>query len=188
MSRNDDNRHQTPLTDGDRARLILASRENLDHLLANLTTTLGQLRSMRGGLSGSLTDAPVAGGDPGRPTEERAGRSTDPADRALRTIDRNLRSIGAMTYELRDIAITWTRKELGKNDPKPKTEGAAGCEVMKRYGVWEPIFRETDLGGVLNRKYHLGRWAYDFAVRYGRLPIEHECRAHIEGRKVRVKK
>lgn len=187
MTRNHDNTHQVPLTNSDRTRMILASRANLEHLAAHLLETIDRLRDMRGGLSGSLQDAPVAGGDIGRPTEQRAGQAIDPAERDLRTLDRNLRSITAMTYELRDISTTWTRKELSANEAKPETEGAAGCEIMKRYGVWEPIYRETDLKGLLPRKFFLGRWVYDFAARHGRLPIEHECRAHIEGRIVKVR-
>lgn len=62
-----------------------------------------------------------------------------------------------------------------------------GCWAMARIGHWEPVHRSGDVGGRLKEARPLGRWAYDFTVNEGRLPTPEECRAHAEGRRVRLR-
>jgi hypothetical protein len=57
------------------------------------------------------------------------------------------------------------------------------CWAMARIGKDEDVFARRVIAGT---GYSLGRWAYDWVGRHGRLPTEDECRAHAEGRKVRV--
>lgn len=65
-----------------------------------------------------------------------------------------------------------------------------GCWIMHRIGAWEPIHRVTDFTDIFARPLDepraVGRWAYDFARRVGRLPTIDECRRHQRGDKVMV--
>lgn len=76
-----------------------------------------------------------------------------------------------------------TRPDEGLN-PEP------GCWAMARIGAWEPVHRTTNLADILahplDEPRPLGRWAYDFARRQGRLPTADECRRHRDGKKVMV--
>ena len=65
-----------------------------------------------------------------------------------------------------------------------------GCWAMGRIGAWEPVLCVTDLSTVLGHPLDeprpLGRWAYDFAKRAGRLPTVDECKRRQLGQRVMV--
>lgn len=62
-----------------------------------------------------------------------------------------------------------------------------GCEVMTSVGSWAPTHvKSTDLKGILDRPYRLGRWAWDFARQAGRVPTTEEATQHAQGRDVPV--
>lgn len=79
--------------------------------------------------------------------------------------------------------------QLRANRPD-RPDADPGCWAMARVGGWEPVHRVTDLADILDRPLDeprpLGRWAYDFARRVGRLPSIEECRRRRDGRKVMV--
>lgn len=106
--------------------------------------------------------------DPYHAALDRAGQAYE---RAARELDRVLRALDAIDLldELRDDDAGLT--------PEP------GCWAMARVESWEPVFRNTTLGG---HTFPLGRWAYDWTRTTGRLPSEDECKRHAEGRKVRL--
>lgn len=67
------------------------------------------------------------------------------------------------------------------------------CWIMATIGHHEPAYRVTDFEGALANGVRLadgprpvGRWAYDFVRRSGRLPSDIEKRAHAQGRNVNV--
>lgn len=67
---------------------------------------------------------------------------------------------------------------------KVDIDGGPKCWALARVGGYEPFYAHRVVEGE-NRP--LGRWAYEFAVRHGRLPNLTECRQHLGGRKVYVK-
>lgn len=109
-------------------------------------------------------ERPVA--DPYRTGVRRASQAFQ---NAVRQLDQCLKALDALDL-LDDL-----RDDDAGLAPDP------GCWAMARVDSWEPIFRRTKIG---NRYFELGRWAYDFVGRAGRLPTEEECRRHAEGRKV----
>lgn len=61
------------------------------------------------------------------------------------------------------------------------------CWAMARVGVFEPAITFSDAKGAMNEPKHWGRWALDYALATGQAPTPEQCRAHAEGRKVRLK-
>ena len=57
----------------------------------------------------------------------------------------------------------------------------AGCSVMAQVGVYEPVLVVAPKGMIGKP---LGRWAYGFVLRVGRLPTLDECTARAQGRRV----
>lgn len=104
--------------------------------------------------------------DPYRTGVRRAAKSFE---QAARQLDQCLKALDALDL-LDDL-----RDDDAGLAPDP------GCWAMARVDSWEPIFRRTKIG---NRYFELGRWAYDFLGRAGRLPTTDECKRHAEGRKV----
>lgn len=81
--------------------------------------------------------------------------------------------------------------ELRKRYTAPPRKGRAtrrghaddGCEMMATVGEYEPG-RLTDADGILPHKRRLGRWARDFVIRTGRLPVREEVERHARGARV----
>lgn len=61
-----------------------------------------------------------------------------------------------------------------------------GCALMAAVDSWEPVWRTTDLGGLLPEARPIGRWVYDFATKTGRIPTLDERRRHATGQRVRI--
>lgn len=167
--------------DADRLELLAQTREMLDETWGHWTKLMQVLHEMQGGF-GSGGGGGARGGDRPDPTAAAATRN-DPARRALSDIDRLVRRLNADARSLRAHQIHWLTTERGS----PTGEGEPGCEVIAFAGGWEPVYRESDVAGVLPRRYRLGRWAFDFVTRAGRLPSRAEVESYRQGRKVRVK-
>lgn len=124
------------------------------------------------------------------PTGERVVVEGEPdAARAARLeFDRCILRLEADAGALDDIRRGWLltaaqrkqlRKEAGADDE--------GCEVMATVGVWEPMHVYSDVNANLDRKWRLGRWAYDWVLRHGQLPPHAARKARKDGKRYREK-
>lgn len=101
--------------------------------------------------------------------------------RAAQALETASRAISALTTELEIIDSI---QALVDEDLDPDLE--PGCWAMARVDSWEAIFRNTEIPGIAETKFPLGRWAYDFVTRTGRLPTTEECERHKAGQRVRL--
>lgn len=123
-----------------------------------------------------------------------AAVSPSPSRRDEEHVDQLLRSIVRQSAELVTIVKRWAiDKPLKAQELQELAlQGDPGCEVVARVerpdGVpyWEPEYRKTDFGGLLNDPIRVGSWAYSFVSRNRRLPTVAETTAHCEGRRVMV--
>lgn len=87
-------------------------------------------------------------------------------------------------YQCMAEAAGLARKWRPAASPEAQRRDLTGCEMMSLVGVWEPG-RLTNVGGILDRKRRLCRWAIDYVSRNGRLPLRPEIEAHAQGTPVR---
>lgn len=189
-----------------RRRYIADALRDTRSVARNLATAERHLEERSAGIRGTSYDGRSG---PARhdPLDEEFGRATiaDPTgdagvnpdacraaeqrlDRAAKAFARAAASLRACVDQAIAVAAP-TAEELAQLEAKAEP----GCEVVGRIprgdglpNHWEPVHRTTDIEGLLPRPYSLGRWAYDFARRNGRLPSEREATLHVEGRTVMV--
>lgn len=117
------------------------------------------------------------------------GRHRDIALADDRRLDELIERFHADTSELAGIVRRWNR---AANGDAPTPTGDA-CEIAARAKntrggpAWEPVHVISNVGGLLDRNYRLGRWAYDFIRSTGRLPTRPEIQDHVDGKRVRRK-
>ena len=141
------------------------------------------MRSSGGGVGGS---GQVAFSDPTLAAVEALDSAAGRKD--LVAYDDALGRVVAALLDMRRIEHRW----LGPPQrPQRPAMGAPECELARRAGVHEPLFRRTDVAGRLQRQYSLGRWAYRFiesnlaADDPQPLPSLEEIQAHVAGKRVR---
>ena len=174
-------------------KLMLGTLRDLQPLVAAIEETkLGHPRAGSSASEGSgHTSVTDDRGDPmpsvSDPVGE-AGIRTCPGRAELASLDRHLQAIYAGARAVEAIRSRY----LDVVVPSEGLEGEEGCEIVarvRRYDGqphWEEVYRESTVSGNLRREYRLGRWAYEFVRRSGRIPTLGEISAHVEGRKVRA--
>jgi hypothetical protein len=101
-------------------------------------------------------------------------KEADAVRDALRALEDAVEALRRLRHRLDLVDAVRSDDDL---TPEP------GCWAMARVDVWEPIHRKTFHGG---EERALGRFAYDFLRRTGRLPSLPECKAHAEGRRIHL--
>lgn len=159
----------------------------------NINLLVNTLTEHAGGYPTGSDEPPVTGGgahmviDGERipaTTVEITALSDDKAEAALARFQQLLRRVESDCAELAKIHDFWTGTT---HDTPGQVDNTDGCDVCHKAGGWEPVHRKnTTVGGLLDQPVSLGRWAYDFARKLGRLPSKDETLAHLEGRRIRV--
>lgn len=108
-------------------------------------------------------------------------REHPPVDRQRRAVVDAVDALAAALDALRRLEHRLALVDALRSDEDLTPE--PGCWAMARVDVWEPVHRKTFVGG---EERALGRFAYDFTRRAGRLPTIEECRAHAEGRRIHL--
>ncbi len=167
------------------ATLAPKDRPELERRLAQAIKRNAGPRNARDGYP---TGGTGSGKDPGDPvgavatTNVSALPVRDPlaehVEAALGYLQQAADSIGALRSRLNAIDRLTDDSDL---DPEPQ------CWAMKRIGVFEPAIVTSDAKGAIKEPKPWGRWAYDFALATGEPPTLEQCRAHAEGRRVRLK-
>lgn len=139
--------------------------------------------SMAGGSSGGGPTVLVDGDQVPVTSVEAAviARERPPVDRQRRAVLEAVDALGAALDALRRAEHRLNLVDALRSDEELTPE--PGCWAMARVGAWEPVHRKTFVG---DEERALGRFAYDFVRRAGRLPTIEECRAHSEGRRIHL--
>lgn len=188
-----------------RLNRLRRTRRAMSSVLEHLDAAERQWAELEGGMRaqsftppGSTHRVVVDEDDEGRHTiaDPTGDAATTPsaARRAELDLDETLERLERAAQHAADVVARWAveRPVKARELQELELQGDPGCEVVARIkrpdhgSWWEPEHRTTDVGGLLERPYRLGRWAYDFARSNGRLPTEPETIAHLEGRRVRV--
>lgn len=188
-----------------RLRRITATRGALRSILAHLDAAERHWAELEPGMRAQSFTPPtsthrITNDDDGEgrhtiadPTGD-AAAVPSAARRAEVELDVLLERVARSADEAARIVTRWAVALPVKADELQQLERQAdpGCEVVGRIARangpahWEPVHSTTDLGGLLDRKYRLGRWAYDFARANGRLPTVAETTSHVGGGRVMV--
>jgi hypothetical protein len=168
------------MLDSDRRHLLIHGRMLMTRLIDAHDQLVSTLRTMHAGYPSGHE-----GVGEGSSRTETAALSRDPARADLKRVDKIVRSVHAQLEELDSLRESWL--VLPDRPPAASPTGESGCELMARIGVWEPVFRSSDVNGNLPRPYRLCRFAYEWVRHQGRLPTREELQAHADGRRIRVK-
>lgn len=176
----------TTITDRHLARI----RRHLAHVVAHGARAEREWAELEGGIRSGTGGRAAGIADPTGEAATTPSPAREARRRYLEALERAEKALEQAAY----VASRWAAERPARAEELQRLEMQAdpGCEVVARIvrpdgsRWWEPEHRTTDLGGLLPRPFRLGRWAYDFARRTGRLPSEEETRAHLEGRRVRV--
>lgn len=195
------------MSTGHRLRRIRRTRQALSTLIDHLAAAERQWADLEPGMRAQSFTPPAAlthhvkdddDDDQWRPTvaDPTGNAATTPS--AARTaeldLDDTLERLERAAQHAADVVTRWAVERPLKAAELAELErqGEPGCEIVGRIARpkgpahWEPVHRTTDLGGLLDRPYRLGLWAYKFTRTNGRLPSIDETTAHVEGRRVRV--
>lgn len=184
---------------------LKAAAVDLDYCASDnrLALALARLWDARAALPGAANyDSSGGHSDSGSSTErhavtgDRTQRDRDTFDASLRTLDgalgalershlrqaRNLAAACRAAYTIRRTVDAWTARQATAKDQK-HSEHTAGmadeCTLTRQHlGLHVRAHRTTDLHGMLPTQQPVGRWAYDFASRRGRLPSQLEWDRH----------
>jgi hypothetical protein len=169
--------------DQDRKQLITRTIKMLTDLLSEHDQVMQALADQRAGYP--------SGGDGGEPSGEPI---RDPARETKNRLNRRVLEVLAKADDLDGI-----RQNVLKSTVKPG-EADPGCEIIAKYAKesHEYVYRTSDVGGRLPRKYALGQWAYDQVLANGtdaagkalpasfeHLPTQEETLRHSRGYRVR---
>jgi hypothetical protein len=169
------------------------------HKMAEAVALMARAHTRRGDLLIELSAMAAAwpqGGVDGSPSGK--GAHSDPtqaaaihpnaARHALGRLDLLVNRVWADARELDALVTHWTARSTARLGVPDGLE--PGCSIVAGIGEWEPPYRTTDFahvphGPLLPEPRIVGRWAYDFVGRHGRLPTTEERREHRDGRRHR---
>lgn len=162
-----------------KAQELMLSRGSLDQLV-------GALRSYHGGYAGGSGGGRSSVGGHSDPT---GSMERDESRQALHRVDALVQRLAQAVVELDSLRQHWTKpaRMPTRREQVIETGGKPGCEVVGTAGSWEPEHVYSDVKANLDRKYRLGRWAYEWVLRNGRTPTKAEIEAHLQGRRPLVK-
>lgn len=176
--------------DADLTRAARAAQLDAAVIATTIERTLRTLRANQAGYPTTASGATSNGGNTTDTPTERAALNPDPARQAHHDLTHQLDvAVRALANAAR-ICKTWTRGHQltpTERDRLAHANAEPGCTILARIGVWEPIYRTTNLGGLLPDERGVSRWVYDFAARTGRLPTHDEMRRHHTGRRITLR-
>lgn len=122
------------------------------------------------------------------------GNLIDDASRELDQLDRDARKLHGLATATFDRTARWSRPPTSAQKAKDAGAGDPGCEICARFTNsqdqphWSPAHVEdSNVKGNLERGYRLCVWHHRFVLAQGRLPTKAETKAHLSGKRVRVK-
>lgn len=144
-----------------------------------------RMRDARPGPGATAYDSAIR--SPTATSKEPPGLGTDVGGEALAETTTAAKRVAADASTLRRRVNGWE-----PHAPTPgvrlRPESASECQLTRAHlDKFEPAYRTGDVGGLLPKPLTLGRFAYDFVLRTGRVPTGDEMLRHDQGLRVYVR-